>query len=270
MNLWRVFIAEMAKSHQHHFHNKMIYFSMLIWPAILFLTAYYSFKPFDLSSTSPISKYVNVDQIVLFLLMGYLAYTFFWSLVQSAWQMAYERQAGTLEMIFLTPVHKFTMMLSRAAGNLLEAVWLFSVFTLLVIILSGQAGLLHWQYVPIAIFVLSFSAVVWGCFLNIVFLFSRDASILFTILEEPMQFFAGVRLPILALPLWGKALAMIFPLTYVLNIIRGLVLDGKSIFQLINQFVLLAAILASLLLVSYVLLKKAEQHAKKTGNMVLF
>ncbi|PLR92549.1 ABC transporter permease [Bacillus sp. T33-2] len=262
--------AEAVKSHQHNFHNLLVYFSLLIWPALLFVVSYYSFKPFNLSETSPLSQYMDVDQIMLFLLTGYLGYIFFWSLVQSAWNMSYERQAGTLELIFLTPVSRITIMYARAAGNLLEAVWLFTGFTLLVLFATGQAGQIHWLNVPVALLLLSVSAIVWGGFLNIVFLFSRDAGILFTIFEEPMQFFSGVRIPVLAFPLWGKAVAFFFPLTYVLEIFRELVINGAGLWQLASQLLTLAAVLATLFMASFFLIKKAEHHAKETGNMVLF
>ncbi|MEZ2717194.1 ABC transporter permease [Niallia circulans] len=270
MKLFSILQAEMAKSHKHNFHNKLIYFSLLLWPALLFITSYYSFKPFNLTESSPLSAYMDVDQITMFLLTGYLGYIFFWSLVQSAWNMSYERQAGTLELIFLTPANRLTIMFARAAGNLLEAVWLFTTFILLVLIVTGQAAEIYWANVPLALFLLCISAIVWGGFLNIVFLFSRDAGILFTIFEEPMQFFSGVRIPILAFPIWGKAIAYLFPLTYVLGIFRDLVLNGKDFTQMIGQYLLLVSIILMLAVASVFLLKKAETHAKNTGNMVLY
>jgi len=270
MKIFSILQAEVVKSHQHNFHNKLIYFSLLIWPALLFVTSYYSFKPFNLSSSSQLSKYIDVNQITLFLLTGYLCYIFFWSLVQSAWNMSYERQAGTLELIFLTPVPRLTVMFARAAGNMLEAVWLFTAFTLFVLLATGHAGEIYWWNVPLAFILLSISAIVWGGFLNIVFLFSRDAGILFTIFEEPMQFFSGVRIPVLAFPLWGKIIAFLFPLTYVLDIFRDLVLNGKGLIQLREQYFMLFCVLALLCTASLLLLRKAEKYAKETGNMVLF
>ena len=184
--------------------------------------------------------------------------------------MSYERQAGTLELIFLTPANRLMIMFARAAGNLLEAVWLFTAFILLVLVVTGKAADIYWTHVPLALLLLSVSAIVWGGFLNIVFLFSRDAGILFTIFEEPMQFFSGVRIPVLAFPIWGKAIAYLFPLTYVLEIFRDLVLNGKNFTQMIGQYSLLLTIILLLCISSVFLLKKAETHAKETGNMVLY
>ncbi|MEM5597273.1 hypothetical protein AAHB53_15070 [Niallia circulans] len=97
-----------------------------------------------------------------------------------------------------------------------------------------------------------------GGFLNIVFLFSRDAGILFTIFEEPMQFFSGVRIPILAFPIWGKAIAYLFPLTYVLDIFRDLVLNGKGFTQMVGQYSLLFSIILILAAASVLLLKRQK------------
>ncbi|WP_186579406.1 ABC transporter permease [Aquibacillus kalidii] len=262
--------AEMVKSHQHNFHSKMIYLSLFFWPVLLFITSYFALKPFDLGSTSPIAEFFDPDDLMLFLLTGYLGYIFFWSLVQSAWQTSYERQTGTLELIFLTPVSRLAFVYGRAAGNLFEAVWLFSVFTVLMLVIVGGMQSIVWSALPLAFVILIVSAVIWGGFLNVVFLFSRDASFLFTILEEPMEFFAGIRLPVAAFPVWGKVIAYIFPLTFVLEMIRGLVVEGKSFTELLSPFAWLVGILSLLFLLTIILLNKAEKNAKETGNMVLF
>ncbi len=269
-NIANVIHAEMRKSHLNNFHSKIVYFSLLIWPALMFITSYYSFKPFNLTSTSPLSKYIDVADLSLFLLIGYLGYIFFWCLVQSAWQMSYERMSGTLELIFLTPASRLAVMYGRSAGNLLEAVWLFSIFTLLAIIIMGKVAVIVWWNVPFVMLLLGVSSIIWGGFLNVVFLFSRDSSILFTILEEPMQFFAGVRIPVAAFPLWGQSLAYIFPLTYVLAIVRDLLMGTKGWMELLIPLLTLSGVLTLLSLATFMLLTKAENHARKTGNMVLY
>ncbi len=50
-------------------------------------------------------------------------------------------------------------------------------------------------------------AVAWGAFLNSLLMFSRDSAFLYTLLDDPLWFVAGVRLPLFALPLWIKASA---------------------------------------------------------------
>lgn len=271
MTSWiNLFIAELKKEHRNMFHSSLIYFSLLVWPVIGFITAYYSFKPFQLGSDSPLNRFINSEHLALFLLTGYLAYIFFWSLVQSAWQMGYERQSGTLEIIFLTPVHRLTFVYGRSFSFLVEGVWLFFIFTFFSLFFIDGINVSSFISIPLAFIILLVSAVIWGGFLNTIFLFSRDAGFLYTILDEPMSIFSGVKIPPMAFPIWAKIIALFFPLTYTLQILRMLVMDAATFIDILPYLLALSAVLFILILSTVLILKKAEQHMKRTGNMVLF
>ncbi|WP_312114555.1 ABC transporter permease [Brevibacillus reuszeri] len=262
--------AEIKKEHRHSFHSKMIYFSLLVWPVIMFVTAYYSFAPFRMGPDSPLARFVAADQLPLFLLTGYLGYIFYWCLVQSAWQMSFERQAGTMEMIFISPVNRLAFLYGRSLSSLVEGVWLFFCFVLLALIFVGGIHPSGWWAPLLAFVILIVSAVIWGGFLSVLFLFSRDASFLYTVLDEPMLIFSGVRLPPLAFPLWAKAISFCFPLTYALQLVRGLLMEGETLLSLAPKIGLLATVLLVLVIATILLLKQAEKHMKETGNMVMY
>lgn len=262
--------AELKKEHRHSFHSKMVTFSLLIWPAILFVTAYYSFAPFRLGADSPLSRFVSPDQLALFLLTGYLGYIFYWCLVQSAWQMSFERQAGTMEMIFISPVNRLTFLYGRSLSSLVQGVWLFFCFALLALMLVGGIHASGWWAIPLAFAILLVSAVVWGGFLSVLFLFSRDSSFLYTVLDEPMLIFSGVRLPPLAFPFWAKLISFCFPLTYALRLVRALVMEGMAFTALLPDLGLLGVVLLLLVTTTLLLVRRAERHMKETGNMVLY
>lgn len=268
--LRRVFWSEIKKSHRLNFHSSLIYFSLLVWPAITYVSAYYSFKPFNLGVNSPLNRFLSSEKIGVFLLTGYLGYIFFWSLVQSAWQMSFERYSGTIELIFLSPVSRMGVIYGRATADLLEGVWLFSTFTLLAAALVSGIHVAGWWSIPLGLLILVVSAVIWGGFLNVIFLFSRDSSFLYTVLDEPMLIFSGVRIPVAAMPYWGKAVALAFPLTYVLQILRELVIEGNGFTQILPSLGILFTVLIVLFLLSGRLAILAERHALKTGNLTLF
>ncbi|MED4586393.1 ABC transporter permease [Brevibacillus choshinensis] len=262
--------AEIKKEHRHSFHSKMVYFSLLVWPVIMFVTAYYSFAPFHMGSGSPLARYVSPEQLPLFLLTGYLGYIFYWCLVQSAWQMSFERQAGTMEMIFISPVNRMAFLYGRSLSSLVEGVWLFFCFVLLALMLIGGIHASSWWAVPLAFLILLLSAVVWGGFLSVLFLFSRDSSFLYTVLDEPMLIFSGARLPPMAFPFWAKLISFCFPLTYALRLVRGLLMDGAPLSALAANMGSLGCVLLALVTATVLLLKRAETHMKETGNMVMY
>ncbi|MCK9906953.1 hypothetical protein MXD63_44050, partial [Frankia sp. Cpl3] len=93
---------------------------------------------------------------------------------------------------------------------------------------------------------------------------------LYTVLDEPMLIFSGVRLPPLAFPFWAKLISLCFPLTYALQIFRKLLAEQATLVQIAPQLAILAGVLLLLVLFSAFLLKRAERHMKRTGSMVLY
>lgn len=213
---------------------------------------------------------VDVEQsLIAFLITGFMGYNFFWSMVQSASQMGLERISGTLETIFLSPVNRLALVYGRALGALFENIWLFSVFSVFVLFSSGNITIRNILCLPVMFVVLVLSAMVWGGFMNVIFLFSRDASYLFNILDEPMVLFAGVRIPISAFPLWAKVISTIFPLTHSLILVRNL-FKYNSLSGSIMDIIYLLITLLIMILLTIFLLKKAEKHARTSGDFTFY
>lgn len=77
--------------------------------------------------------------LLLFIVTGYLGFTFLYSVVQTAWVNAgLERVSGTLETLFLTPANRLALVIGNSLMGLLESVWMFFVFAAVVIV--AQAG----------------------------------------------------------------------------------------------------------------------------------
>lgn len=275
-NWWRpavrVFAAEALKQHRILFGSPLVTFSLLIWPGLQLAATYYAFKPFEnapgLAENWPLAA--DPRAILLFFTTGSLGYTFFWSLVQSAWHFSYERANGTLEMMFLTPANRLALVLANGASALMQNTWLFFAFSVALIAFVGGLHVAYPLMFVVAFFALLVPAVAWGVFLNSLLMFSRDSGFLYTILEDPMSFFAGVRIPLLALPFWARLIGLVFPLTTSLIVLRGALLDGATIATLWPQMGILLGISALLILLSIWLLHVGENHARRTGSLTLF
>lgn len=268
----RVLKAELVKQHRNYFQSKMIYFSMLVWPALSFAAAYNMYRPFIASPELARRLVPNGDTraVALFILTGYLGYTFFWSLVQSAWQFSWERFHGTLEGLFLTPASRLGFLLGNGLAALIESVWLFFVFAAGVLAVLGLLTAVPlWAYL-LALIGLALPAAGWGTLLNSIFIFSRDSGFLYTILDEPMGFFAGVRVPTAVFPLWARFIGFIFPLTFSLRVVRGLLLGTTGLATGLLQIGGLTLLAAALIAVAAILVRSGEAHAKRTGSLTLF
>ena len=260
--------AEMIKQHKNYFHSKMVYISLFIWPIISFISSYYSFKPFKVEDT-PV-PYLNQENLIIFILLGYICMNFFRSLVQSAWFFSFERLYGTLELIYLSPTSRLGVILGNAISSVFESVWVMVVFSGCIFISKYKYFSINFPGTFVVTGLMMIMAVMWGMLLNALFLFSRDTGFLFTVLEEPMEIFSGVKVPTIVFPLWAKLISLVFPLTYAVEAMRRVVLNGESLYE-VKDFLLISVVIISLIFILInACLKIGERHAKKTGNMALF
>ncbi len=260
--------AEIKKQHRNYFYSRTIYISLFLWPVLSFITTNYSFKAFDLTKSR--IPYITPDNVVVYLLLGYMCMSFFRSLVQSAWRFSFERFHGTLELIFLSPGNRAAVLLGNAVSSLFESVAVIVVFTVSVLVLKAEV--LNVQLLPcIAVFLLvTCMAVVWGMFLNSLFLFSRDTNFLYTVLEEPMEIFSGVKVPVTLFPLWAKVIGAVFPLTYAIEAVRRIMLMESSLYE-VRTFILIGLVIIVVLLFAISrILRIVEKHIRVTGNLTLF
>lgn len=264
-------IAEFTKQHKSNYHSYVIYFSMLLWPVLNLITACYNYKPFQNTVMGEsIAQWVSKENIFIFIILGYLSLMFFNSLVQSAWFFSKERISGTLELIYLSPASRMGVITGNALASLFESVWLFSIFCLGTLFFKGNYVIANPFMIIIALLVLIISSVCWGMLLNSIFLLSRDTRTLSTLLSDPMELFSGTRIPFTALPLWGKIFGAIFPLTWSLNLVRKIFMQGANLSTIKFDLALIAIICIVLVTISKVLLVSGERYAKKTGNMAMF
>lgn len=264
----KVLTAEMVKQHKNYFHSRTIYMALFVWPVLNFITTCYNFLSFDLTKSEV--PYISSENMVIYLLIGYMCMSFFRSLVNSSHTFSYERIYGTLELIYLSPAGRLAVLTGNTLSSLFESIIVMAVFTGAVIIIGHPPLSVHLGAFLILAFLTTGMAITWGIFLNVMFLFSRDTDFLYTVLEEPMESFAGVKVPYSLYPLWAKGIGAIFPLTYALEAVRRVLLSGASLYEV--RWYLLTGIFIILSLTggSMVMLKKAERHIRITGNLTLF
>lgn len=265
---FRIIRSEIIKQHKNTIRSRFTYFTLLIWPVISFINAYYTYKPFSIQSSS-VSFLNSSSSLTLFLIIGYLGYECFWSLVRSALQMSQERQDGTLEMLFLSPANKIACIYGRVLGSLFQNMWMFLCFFILIVVSVKGISLSNLIYLPLCFLVVILGAAAWGGIMNVIFLFSRDASIVFSLFNEPMHLLSGVRIPVSVFPLWAKVLSVCLPLTHTLSILRSLLINGSLRSSLTSLVYWLFSIIIMVIL-TIILLRVAEKNARESGNLNFF
>lgn len=267
----RVLAAETLKQHRRLFGQPLVVFSMLVWPVLQLATTYYTLRPVATSSAAaanwPLAA--DPDRLLAFLATGTLAYAFFFSLVQSAWHFSFERATGTLELLFLSPAGRLTLMIANGAGALLQNAWLLTCFTIAALTGFGALAVSAWWMYGVVFLSLLIPAVAWGAFLNSLLVFSRDSAFLYTILDEPLWFVSAVRLPNFALPALVQIVGAVFPLTGSLVAVRGALIENRTLTDMAPTLAALAALSALLVAAAAVILRAGEARSQRTGRLSL-
>ena len=265
---FKVMLAESRKQHRNYFSNKLIYVSLFLWPFLSFMASYYSYKVFDIEGS--VVSYISGGNIMVFLLIGYMGMSFFRSVVQSAWHFSFERQSGTLEYIYLSPASRMAVILGNALSSVFEGSVAMAVFGALIILYNKESLSINVIGLVAVIPIFLCVALLWGAFLNACFLYSRDTDFLFTVLEEPMEIFSGVKVPVSIFPGWARVISCIFPLTYALEALRQVMLNSADINSVKNVVIISLVIILVLLSATLITIHIVEKHMRKTGNVILF
>jgi len=144
-----------------------------------------------------------------------------------------EKQSGTIEQINVTPVGKFTFILSK-----LIPYWIIGYVVLTVCILVarfvyglvpiGSIGLI---YGFVSIFVLAFSG--FGLVISNYAKTVQQAMLMMFFFVMTFIFMSGLYTPILNMPPWAQILSTYSPLKYIIMTLRMVYLKGSSFYELL-------------------------------------
>jgi ABC-2 type transport system permease protein len=267
----KIFAGEALKQHRRMGGSKLLFFSMLLWPVLELLTIFYTVRPVA-TAAAAVRWPAAADQrsLLAFFATGALGFAFFFALVQSAWHFSFERQTGTLELLFLSPANRLVLVIANGVGALVQNAWLFICFSASIFVVSDVLRVDNPAMLLVSFLALLIPAVAWGAFLNSLLIFSRDSAFLFTLFSDPMAFASGARMPVSFLPGWIAAIGSVLPLTGSLVVVRGALLDGRPFSELVPGLFGLAALSAALLILASLLLWLGERRAQRTGQLRLF
>jgi ABC-2 type transport system permease protein len=168
-----------------------------------------------------------------------------------------EREIGTLEQIIVTPIKPAQLII----GKTIPFIILGFVDVLVVL-----AVIVFWFGIPIrgdffflmlASFIYVLSSLGLGLFISTVSKTQQQAMMvaMFGILL-PMNFLSGFAFPIENMPAWIQPITYLIPLRYYITILRGVILKGDGLFQLIPETLALLGIGIFILTASSLRFKK--------------
>jgi ABC-2 type transport system permease protein len=211
-----------------------------------------------------------VDSLILYLTIGTAMWTYISVVFDNVTEtVTIERWEGTIEYTFMAPVARLTHLLGACIFALIHGLALMIV-QLFVISLFFHLDLsqANWWGAIVITALGSISLIGMGEIAAILpLLFTERGAQMSYIIRAVLLLVSGVYYPITVLPTWLQAVAIVSPVTYMLDGLRDSIQRGYSVTALwpnIWPLALAGVVLVPLGLVAF---GQAERYAKKAGTL---
>lgn len=253
--------------------QKNLYRRYWVWEAVWFLYSVVSvlsigFLASGLSSLGVEEAHFDLQQAQLYLLVGALLWSYL-SLVffEVAFAIGWERWEGTIEYTFMAPVRRVTHLLGICLSSLIYGI---GRTTLVAVIVVGTFHLnLAHADLPAAAAVFAaatFPLIGLGILTSILPLLSPGKGEQMTVaVQGVLLLVSGVYYPLSVLPGALQLAGLLSPLTYTLSGVRGALLQGQHLADLLPTIGLLLAMGACLIPAGLWMFARAEARAKRLG-----
>lgn len=212
----------------------------------------------------------DVSALILYLTIG----TAMWSYISAVFDsvtetVTIERWEGTIEYTFMAPVSRLTHLLGACIFALVHGLALMIV-QLIAISLFFHLDLAHanWLAAIVITALGSVSLVGLGEIAAVLpLLFTERGAQMAYIIRAIMLLVSGVYYPVAVLPGWLQSVAVISPVTYMLDGLRASIQHGQSITTLWGDVWPLAIAGVVLVPLGLFIFEQAERYAKRTGAL---
>lgn len=212
----------------------------------------------------------DVSNLVFFLLIGTLVWAYLSAVLDDlSLVIAWERWEGTIEHTLMAPVPRSVHLIGMAVFGILHAsVRTLLIFAVAMLFFTVSASQADWL-AAVAVFAVGSISVAGLAILTGVLplLYPERGEQMSFMVQAVVLLVSGVYYSVEVLPAWLRIFSYISPATYMLDGIRGAVIDGQSIADLqgtLLRLVLFGAVLVPGGIATFAVV---ERWAKKTGRL---
>jgi len=243
--------------------------SSVLQPLIWLTPVYFMGLAFSVNGKAQgFAAYSGTSDYMSFILLGTALSNFisavFWGM---GYSLKNDMDAGVLESNWLAPLPRPLLLVGRTLTSLL----ITAITSLLMLILAGLifgfkptgnvlAALL--TALPLLIglygFGFAFAAIV---------LLMREANTMVDISSYLVQLFSGSNFPVNALPRWLLPVALVLPLTYGYDAVRGFLLKTKTLLPIPLEVAMLVVFMFLMIWLGLRAFRALERHVRKLGTL---
>ena len=210
------------------------------------------------------------QELVLFLLIGTLVWAYLSAVLDDiSLVVGWERWEGTIEHTLMAPVPRGLHLLGMSIFGVLHgAVRTLLIFGIALLFFDVDFSNVSWLGALSVIVVGSVSVAALAVLAGVLpLLYPERGSQMSMMVQASLLLISGVYYEVEVLPGWLQAVSFLSPATYILDGIRGTMIDGQGLADVAGTLGALAIFGVVMVPMSVIAFAWAEAYAKRTGKL---
>ena len=212
----------------------------------------------------------DANDLVLFLLLGTLVWAYLSAVLDDiSLVITWERWEGTIEHTLMAPVPRWVHLVGMSVFGVLHAiVRTLLIFAIALPFFAVDFSQADWLAAVVVMAVGSVSIAGLGILAGVLpLLYPERGTQMSFMVQAVVLLISGVYYSVEVLPAWLQFLSYASPATYLLDGIRGAIIEGQSVGALADTLAILAIFGALLVPFSVFVFAVAERWVKRTGKL---
>lgn len=212
----------------------------------------------------------GANDLVLFLLLGTLVWAYLSAVLDDiSLVITWERWEGTIEHTLMAPVPRWVHLVGMSVFGVLHAiVRTLLIFAIALPFFAVDFSQADWLAAVVVMAVGSVSIAGIGILAGVLpLLYPERGTQMSFMAQAVILLISGVYYSVEVLPAWLQFLSYLSPATYLLEGIRGAIIEGESVSALADTLAILAIFGVLLVPFSVFVFAVAERWAKRTGKL---
>lgn len=252
-----------------------MFLGFLFWPIALPLAYVFQARGYAGDSQAALDAFAartGTVQVAGFLFLGWAAYMWISMILWGpGTALRTEQVRGSLEALFMTPVSRLVILFGPVVSQVVWALWMFAVVGATMAVFFGvpvgAAGALR----ALAVILIAVPALYGlGALFAAVVLRFGEVGALVQAVRGVFTVFCGMSFPIIVLPEWARAVALSLPPTYLIGDLRGVMLRGADLAELIPDLAVLLALGLAICALAVIAFRRTERYARRGGSLAQY